>query len=181
MQSLVIRRAKKDDVDQLNDFFKLVLKDTFEKNGIENLIEDYEHEIKEKREFLNEDIESDGTKRFFLVAEKENHIVGTIALGPANDLINRCTNEKLKDLIEIGTVFVHPAYRQKGIGNLMLANIYSELDRKGIKEFCLDSGYKNAQNFWLKKFGDPQYRFTEFWGEGTDYMIWRVKLGDVLN
>lgn len=181
MQGLVIRRARKEDVNQLNDFFKLVLKDTFEKNGIENLVEDYEQEIREKREFLNEDIESSGTKRYFLVAEIGNDIIGTIALGSANHLINRCTNNKLKDLIEIGTVFVHPAYQHKGIGNLMLNYIYDVLNRKDIKEFCLDSGYKNAQKIWLKKFGDPKYHFAGFWGEGTDYMIWRVKVENVLN
>lgn len=181
MQDIIIRRPKKEDVNQLNDFFQLVLKDTFEKNGIENLVEDYEQEIREKREFLNEDIETGGKKRYFLVAEISNNIVGTIAYGPANHLINKCTNDKLKDLIEIGTVFVHPDYQKKGIGSFMLNYMYDVLNRKDIKEFCLDSGYKNAQKTWLKKFGDPEYHFEGYWGEGTDYMIWRVKLENVSN
>lgn len=44
--------------------------------------------------------------------------------------------ENIKNLYEIGTVFVRPDYQGQGIGNLLLnAMIQKELQCKGIKEF----------------------------------------------
>ena len=180
MQNLVIRRPRIEDFNAYNEFFDIVLKDTFEKNGIIDLFDVYENEMKEeKRVFLTEDLESNGQKRYFLLATINDKLVGTISYGPSNDDINKCTNNELKDLIEIGTVFVHPQYQKKGIGSLLLNHIYDELDKKGVSEFCLDSGYKNAQEVWTKKFGTPQYKFINYWGEDAHYMIWKVKLKDV--
>ncbi len=180
MQNLVIRRPRIKDINAYNEFFDVVLKDTFEKNGVIGLYDVYEKEIKkEKIEFLNEDLETDGKKRYILLATTNDKLVGTASYGPSNNDINKCTNNELKDLIEIGTVFVHPEYQKKGIGSLLLNHIYAELNKKGIKEFCLDSGYKNAQEVWTKKFGIPQYKFKNYWGKDANYMIWKVKLEDV--
>lgn len=76
---------------------------------------------------------------------------------PVSDLIRKCTNNVYKGLIEVGKVFVHPDYQRNGVGNLLLKEIYDELQKKGIEEFCLDSGYNRAQRIWKKKFGDPEY------------------------
>lgn len=46
------------------------------------------------------------------------------------------------------------------------------------KEFCLDSGYTNAQKVWKKKFGEPDYLLKDYWGEGFDHMIWRGRTND---
>ena len=54
-------------------------------------------------------------KTLFLLAIDTNNdkIIGTIEVGPASTLINSCTGGVLKDLYEIGTVFILPEY-QKG-------------------------------------------------------------------
>lgn len=182
MQGLVIRRPHKEDVKALNDFFDVVIKDTFEQNDIADLLEDYEKEIKEeKMQFLKEDLNSNGHDRFYLFATIFDKLIGTITYGPSNDDINSNTNGEFRDIIEIGSVFVHPDYQRKGIGSLLLNRIYKELEKKGIEEFCLDSGYKNAQKVWIKKYRNPQYCFENYWGEGAHYMIWKVKLLDVLD
>lgn len=181
MQGLVIRRPHREDEKALNDFFDVVVKDTFEQNDISYMAEDYENEINEKKEFLNEDLKSNGQKRYFLIATIDDKIIGTIAYGPSDKLINTYYNGEFKDIVEIGTVFVHPEYQRKGIGSLMLDHIYKELKRKGINEFCLYSGYKDAKKVWLKKFGSPQYILKDPFGESIDYMIWKVKLLDVLD
>lgn len=113
-----------------------------------------------------------------MVALVGNKIVGTIEYGPASDLICHCTNHAFKEMIEIGTVLVHPDYQRMGIGNLLLNKMFFTLQNRGIKEFCLDSGYISAQKIWKKKFGDPNYLLKDYWGEGFDHMIWRVKISD---
>ena len=55
-------------------------------------------------------LETDGKDRFFLVAEYEDKIIGSIEYGIANDLLNSCTNHELEGMLEIGTVFVRPEY-----------------------------------------------------------------------
>jgi len=60
----------------------------------------------------------------------------------------RCTNGKLKNMPEIGTVFVHPDYQKRGIARQMLQSIFDHLQNQGIEEVCFDSGYSIAQSIW---------------------------------
>lgn len=180
MINIEISRPKVEEVELINKFFQTVLIDTFERNGISDLVELLEEETQDKRRCLSQDIESNGENRYFLIAKVNDMIVGSIEYGPSNDLIISCTNGELKDLVEIGTVFVHPDYQNKGIGSRMLNEIFLEMQRKGIKEFCFDSGYKIAQKTWIKKFGKPEYHLCDYWGENADHMVWRIKVEDAI-
>ena len=180
MMNIEIGRPRLEDIEGINEFFEIVIRDTFEKNGISHLIDTLAEEIETKRVFLNQDIESEGRGRYFLIAKEGDRIVGSIEYGPSNHLIVSCTNGKLKDLVEIGTVYVHPEYQNKGLGKRLLNEIYSELKKNGIKEFGLDSGYKTAQKTWVNRFGKPEYHMKDYWGEGDDHMIWRIRVEDVL-
>lgn len=179
MNAIKINRFRFEDIELVNDFFEIVIRDTFEKNSISDLVDTIDNEIEDKRIFLNEDMESGGKKRYFLIAKDEKKIVGTIEYGASNQLIIACTNGKFKELIEIGTVFVHPDYQNKGIGSRMLNLIYVRLKENKVKDFCLDSGYKSAQQIWINKFGNPEYHLKNYWGENADHMIWRISLKDV--
>ncbi|MEH7350363.1 GNAT family N-acetyltransferase [Gottfriedia acidiceleris] len=180
MMNIKIRRPKIEDIKELNQFFKIVITDTFSKEGISNQVESMNDEIETKGKYLENDFESKGEERFFLIALDNENIIGSIEFGPASDLILNCTNHELKGLLEVGTVFVHPDYQKNGIGNLLLNKMYITLQNKGIKEFCLDSGYSNAQTIWKKKFGEPDYLLIDYWEKGYDHMIWKVKISDIL-
>ena len=179
MEHIEIRRPKYEDIQELNHFFEIVITDTFIKEGIGDLVNEMKEEIETKKQYLAADLDSCGENRYFLIATNGNQIVGSIAYGPANELICKCTDNAYEDLIEIGTVFVHPQYQNNGIGNLLLNAMYRALQNKGTEEFCLDSGYKTAQKIWQKKYGSPSYLLNNFWGEGSDHMIWKVKLSKV--
>jgi GNAT superfamily N-acetyltransferase len=153
--------------------------DTFIKEGIGDKVDDMEEEIRSKEVYLKSDFESNGEKRYFLIALVGGEIIGSIEFGPSSELINTCTENALKELNEVGTVFVHPQHQGKGIGSLLLRKMYATLRDKGIKEFCLDSGYVRAQTIWKKKFGAPDYFLKDYWGEGFSHMIWRLKVGDI--
>ncbi|MED4205624.1 GNAT family N-acetyltransferase [Neobacillus mesonae] len=176
MRDIVIRRPREEDVTELNKFFRIVITHTFIKEGIGNMLDDMEQEIRAKENYLRKDIASGGKDRHFLIALDENKIVGSIEYGPVSELINHCTDNALKDLLEVGTVFVHPDYQRQGIGNQMLAELYLTLKNQGIEQFCLDSGYSSAQKIWQKKFGEPDYLLKDHWGDGAHHMIWKIKV-----
>jgi GNAT superfamily N-acetyltransferase len=180
MRNIEICRPKFEDIELINEFFQIVIRDTFERNGISDLVDTIAEEIEYKRRCLNQDIESDGKNRCFLIAKEDDKIVGSIEYGPSNELIDSCTNGELKELFEIGTVFVHPDYQKKGIGSRLLNQIFKQLDKINIKEICFDSGYKSAQRIWIKKFGKPEYHLKNYWGEDADHMIWRISMRNVI-
>ena len=179
MQTVEIRRPRMEDIKELNQFFRIVITETFRRDRLAGLIDEIEAEIVSKNNYLQMDLDSKGEKRYFLIALAENKIIGTIEYGPASELIQECTNGKLGNLVEVGTVFVHPEYQRQGVGNKLLAEMLHTLKAQGIVEFCLDSGYKNAQTIWIKKFGEPDYLLKNHWGKGQDHMIWKIPTNGV--
>ncbi|MDM5438951.1 GNAT family N-acetyltransferase [Bacillus hominis] len=181
MYNVEIRRTNSDDIDELYLFFRIVITNTYKNEGLSQLLDDIENEINSKKQYLKNDFDSNGESRYFLLAIDTNNdkIIGTIEIGPASTLINSCTGGVLKDLYEIGTVFILPEYQRKGIGSLLLNAMFLTLLGKGITDFCLDSGYKNAQKIWKKKFGEPIYALKDYWGESSDHMIWKKSLHDI--
>ncbi|MBV7506191.1 GNAT family N-acetyltransferase [Bacillus sp. sid0103] len=175
MNHMEIRRPEREDQEELSQFFRIVITDTFAKEGLAEMVEEIEQEIELKMKYVQSDLESNGENRYFLIALDHSKIIGTIEYGAASDLITSCTDGALKELVEIGTVFVHPDFQRNGVGNLLLNAMFRTLEKKDITEFCLDSGYTNAQKIWKKKFGAPEYLLKDYWGEGFDHMIWRVK------
>ncbi|WNS76254.1 hypothetical protein RRV45_04395 [Bacillus sp. DTU_2020_1000418_1_SI_GHA_SEK_038] len=75
MLNIEIRRPATKDIRELNQFLRVVITDTFSKEGIGEMLEDIEEEIKIKKKYLNFDIERDGEKRYFLIALYEEEIL----------------------------------------------------------------------------------------------------------
>jgi GNAT superfamily N-acetyltransferase len=177
--NIKIRRPMIEDKEELTGLFSTVIRDTFVREGLEEMHDDIENEIETKKAYLKDDLDSNGKNRYFLIALIDDNVVGTIEYGPSSDLINRCTNGALKELVEVGTVFVRPDYQRHGIGNLLLNAMYLTLLSGGIEEFCLDSGYTNAQKIWEKKLGKPDYLLKNYWGEGYNHKIWKRRIADI--
>jgi GNAT superfamily N-acetyltransferase len=178
LHTVELRRPCSDDFEELHRFFKLVIMDTFVKEGISHLVNDMEKEIEEKRNYLRLDLDTNGRERYFFVALHNKKIIGTIEYGHSSALIHDLTHGALDVICEIGTVFVHPNFQGHGVANVLLNAIFLTLQGNGVSEFCLDSGYTNAQQVWRKKFGEPTYLFPNYWGNGTDHMIWRRRITD---
>ncbi|PGZ55812.1 GNAT family acetyltransferase [Bacillus cereus] len=180
MYNVAIRRPNSDDLEELHLFFRIVITNTYKDEGLSQQLDEIENEINMKKQYLKTDFDSNGEKRYFLLAIDTNNdkIIGTIEVGPASTLITSCTSGVLKDLYEIGTVFILPDYQRKGIGSLLLHTMFLTLLSRGITEFCLDSGYRKAQSIWTKKFGEPSYVLKDYWGESSDHMIWKKSLHD---
>ncbi|WP_059173048.1 GNAT family N-acetyltransferase [Bacillus sp. FJAT-27445] len=171
-----MKRPVSSDNEELLRFFRTVITDTYEKEGISGKVDDLEEEIKTKEAYLKKDLETGGKERYFLIAKIGGNIIGSIEFGPASSIIQECTLSELKGFMEVGTVFVHPDFQRRGIGNSLLEAIFFAMKSRGIETCCLDSGYKNAQQIWKKKFGEPDYLLKDYWGEGFDHMIWRIRI-----
>ena len=169
---VIIRRPRIDELDSILGFFERVLTDTFQMNEISDLKDLLEEEIQDKERCIRQDFMTDGIDRFFLLAEYEDKIIGSIEYGIANVLLNSCTNHELEGMLEVGTVFVHPEYQRQGVGPLLLYSLFQELNKLAVEKICFDSGYKTAQKIWYKKFGSPQYLLENYWGEGSHHMVW---------
>ncbi len=65
MQDYQIGRPKPEEISSINEFFEIVVRDTFAKNGISHLTELMEGEIECKKKYLMQDMDSEGRDRFF--------------------------------------------------------------------------------------------------------------------
>lgn len=96
MSNIEIRRPVSDDVEELKQFFSLVLIDTYAKEGLVDRVQEMEKEIRDKENLLQEDLVSDGEKRYFLIALVNGKIIGTIEYGATSQLVIDCTEGRLK-------------------------------------------------------------------------------------
>jgi len=76
----------------------------------------------------------------------------------------------------IGHIAVHPDYQNRGIGTVLLQKMLLTLENRRVPSFCLDSGYKQAQMIWQKKFGQPDIVLENYWGTNNHHMIWKRTL-----
>jgi len=175
-----IRRPNHSDYDSLHELFSDTINAAFKEQGLSNDFAGLYNEIEQKNRLVIEDLDSDGTARFFLVACAGDVIVGTISYGPCGKDIINCSKGVLKDVAEIGSVYVLPSYQGKGVGSLLLNAMLIVLIRNGVADFCLDSGYTRAQQFWRRKLGEPSIVAPDYWGVGSDHMVWHRKLEEMI-
>lgn len=174
---VIISRPYFGDFDAINKLFSVTVENNFleeqiaDPNGklLANIISDLSETIKK-------DFETMGKSEFHLVAKISDSIIGVIAFGKPNQIIVDNVDLDFINTPEIKSVYVLPIFQNMGVGNLLLRSILNRLTEKGYKQFCLDSGYKNAQRYWKRKFGKPIKTLTDYWGPNGHHMIWYVKL-----
>lgn len=176
LNQVQVKPAMLADETQIGIFFECILTDTFKKNNIWEMQDLLQEEIEEKKRFLHEALTDHKSLRHFLIAKLNGEVIGTIAAGPANKDILEGTQNGCAGWLEIGTVFVDPAYQGKGLGKLLISELEFWLMSRGIFQYCLDSGYPKAQTTWTHHYGQPTVLLKDHWAEGADHMIWCVPL-----
>ncbi|MFX3647807.1 MAG: GNAT family N-acetyltransferase [Paenibacillus sp.] len=167
------------DADGAYQVFERTIPAAFEQEGIGSLLDDIQDEITHKKAMIHTALQAkDHIKSsvFFLVAKRGDVIVGTISYGPCGEEIRECTEDRVNDIGELGSLYVMPEVQGQGIGSALILALVNELQRRGIQQFCLDSGYQIAQKKWQRKFGEPYVVAKNYWGEGMDHMVWLCKV-----
>ena len=179
--NIKVTRPHINDLDNIHQLFSLTIENNFHEEKISDPSGSFQKSIvNDLVNTLKKDYKSNGKDEFHLIAKNEDMIIGIIAFGSINSII--IENTKLGSLTtipELKSVYVLPNFQNTGIGNILLKNIVKCLIEKGYKEFCLDSGYTNAQRYWKKKFGAPTYILDQYWTPKNDHMIWHVKIDTI--
>lgn len=177
--NISIVRPQVKDKKEICNLFKSTIKDAFEQEGILHLHKDINKEIKKQFDRLNQDFQSQGRRVYYLIARNNSQIVGTIAQTQPDSIIKNNLKINLANIAVIASVYVLPHFQGKGIGSLLFDSMLKHLKQKNINEFVMDSGYKKAQNFWIKKVGKPTVLLKDYWNKDSDHMIWQVKSKDL--
>lgn len=177
-EDIIIARPEESDLKSAFEVFDESIRDAFDKEGLQELSQLMQEEIRLKKDLLRQSVEETDTDTFFLIAKAGDLVTGTISYGPIGKEIRDCTGGRLDHLGELGSLYVRPDDQDRGTGRLLIKELTRYLHESGISEFCLDSGYKRAQKKWMRKFGDPYLIVKDYWGEGSDHMIWVCRTDD---
>lgn len=166
----MIRLVEKEDRQALEEFFKLMIYDTYHREGLGHLEEAISEEIASKMQCFEESLLK---LQSLYVLMEDQKIIGSAAWSPCSLLIKEMAGE-LGELNELSSVFIHKDYQEKGNGNRLLKYLFQNLRDSGHSSFVLDSGYKNASKVWRHKFGEPYRIIKDYWSVGFDHNIWLV-------
>ncbi len=177
-----IRKPRKEDITKINKLFEQTIQDSFKKEGIiDPLNLEANKEIEALKQSLNEYFNSKNLKDNFLIACDKDHILGTIAYGKANRLIEENLKIDYSGVPEIKSVYILPNYQNKGIGTFLFTKTLVHLKEDKINYFCLDCGYKSAQQYWSNRLGQPLCVLKNYWSKGNHHMIWHGHVDKILD
>ncbi|WP_232380873.1 GNAT family N-acetyltransferase [Paenibacillus tianjinensis] len=177
---MTISRLKPEDKEAAARIFEISIKEAFEQEGLGDLREDIQHEIEGKSKLVLSSLSGDNPDTLFMLAKLDGTAAGTISFGPCGEDIRVCTGGELDGTGELGSLYVLPQFQGQGVGSALIKSMAAWLKRQGIQQFCLDSGYKRAQQRWLRKFGAPYKTVQDYWGLGNDHMIWLCDVKDYI-
>lgn len=175
---LTISNLTQADTLSVNQLFEASITDAFEQEGLGHFQDDIQLEIENKKRLVERALDPTITDIFFLLAKINEVVVGTISYKPCGEDIRICTENGLDDVGELGSLYVLPSYQSRGIGSALIKSMVTSLKKQGIDEFCLDSGYKRAQERWVRKFGEPYKTVKDYWGPGSIHMVWLCKVNE---
>lgn len=177
--NVIIRRPKKSDKEEVYSLFETTIQHTFKLEGTGSETKIIKELIDDQKSLINIDFDTNGKEYYFLIAECEGKIAGTICHRPCSDIIKDCADRDTQGMHEIGSVYILPDFQGKGIVKLLLNAMYITLSAREFNEFWLDSGYNIAKNVWQKILGEPNIIMKDYWGKGVDHHLWYRKLSDV--
>ncbi|KWX79522.1 GCN5 family acetyltransferase [Paenibacillus riograndensis] len=175
---LTIHPLTPDDIQSVYELFEESISDAFAQEGLAHLQDDIQSEVDNKQQKAASALDPEYSNTYFLVAKLDGKVVGTISLSPCGEAIRTCTGNQLDDIGELGSLYILPSCQGQGIGSALIKAMLAYLKGRGIEEFCLDSGYKRAQQRWLRKFGEPYTVVKDYWGPDSVHMVWLCKVRD---
>ncbi|MEM0373637.1 MAG: GNAT family N-acetyltransferase [Sulfolobaceae archaeon] len=152
---VVIRRARKEEIDIVANLLSRMYRLNSEFDPLLQVPEDLEERMKKSLEISMID-----DNFIIVVAEEEGKIVGAARVRIANREFYVPEREGI-----IEEIYVHPSYRRRGIGEAIINYIQRELSNKGIKIISAHFPAKNviAVSFYNKLgFIEEHYHFIKY-------------------
>ncbi len=174
-----IKRPLISEREEIHSLFEKTIKQTFKSEGIADDHELIAELAYDQKNLIDLDFETGGNAAYFLVAEIDGRIAGTICHRPCSKIIIECSLGKAQDMHEIGSVYILPEFQGKGLCKLLLNSMYITMKAKGFREFWLDSGYAVARQVWKKLLGPPTIMMDDYWAPGAHHHLWLRSLDDV--
>lgn len=171
-----VSRPRIKDKEEIIDLFRITIQNNFNQEGIGGLNKDIDKEVDKQIDLLDQDFETQGKNAYYLIAKSGNKIIGTIAQSQPDSIIRNNLKIDLTNIPEIASVYVLPHFQNKGAGTFLYDNMIKHLKQNNVNEFVLGSGYQKAQQFWIKKNGEPVLLLKDYWNAGSHHMIWHVKI-----
>lgn len=172
---LIIEPPRPADLESAYMVFERSISQAFELEGIS---QDAPAEIEYKKGLIRRAVEGGDPDLFFLVAKLGGRAIGTISYGPCGEDVRKCMGSELEPFGELGTIYVLPEYQGQGVASALISAMLENLKKRGVERFYLDCGLKLAQQKWLRKFGTPCRTAKDYWGPGSDHLIWLCSAAD---
>lgn len=173
----IIRSPQRHELDEIIELYRTTMEHTLKKEGIYSA---FSTEVKDavqqlewrlKQFYINTSVEDT-----FFIARSEEAIIGMIAYGPANAIIQKHLNVDFSLTPEIKSVYVHPLMQKKGLGRHLFQEVLEHLTLTKIEHFCLDCGFNLSQAFWLQQLGEATIRLENYWSPDNHHLIWYQKV-----
>lgn len=176
---LQIRRPQETDFRAIKQLLYMTIEKAFQEEGIFNdqFVQD---EVNGLLAYLKKDFQSGGLDEYFLVGFVANQMVGIIAHGKPNPIIETHLKYDVANTREIKSVYILPAFQRNGIGSLLFQRIIEILQYNQVAYYCLDCGFKQSQVYWQQQLGTPQLILKNYWGVGAHHHIWYLELSPIL-
>ncbi len=175
-----ITSLQEKDIQSIETLLLSVIKETAQKENIPNIDAFLQEEMASKKKLLNDALLENHVLKdkmtHVLVAKQGTQLIGSISCSPCNEIIIKVVGEEAREQSEIGTIYIHPDYRQQGIATVLIKAMESHLAQWKVDSYYLDSGYKSSQRVWTHLFGKAKYIADDYWGKGSHHMVWYRRL-----
>ena len=148
MDGFSIVKPTNKDLESGYDLFQRTVRDAFEQEGLGDLEAEIAAEIECKQTLLRCALENPEPDVHFLVAKIDDTVIGTVSYGPCGKDIRRCTKNQLKEIGEVGSLYVLPEYQGRGVGSALIEAMIRYLHELGLV-FCLI--WPSMPRKWLSK------------------------------
>ncbi len=170
---LKICRPKWSDLEAIENLFFKTVQTTFAEEQIPDPNQtSFKQEVQALQDQIKVTLSRTNSPNFYWIAKVADLVVGTIAYGIPSRIITEHLAEWDGQAPEIKSVYILPEFQGQGIGTTLFQTIQERLEEEGIRAFCLDSGYKQAQLYWQRRLGAPTRVLPDYWGEGSDHWMW---------
>ena len=177
MADFIVTESQPTDVPGMHEVFETAIPYAFAVDGLADFHAEIASEITDKTNKVARSLEPNSRTRFW-VAKSGDKVIGTISFGPCGTHVRKVTGGQLDHVGELGSIYVDPSAHGMGVGSALIDIVMEHLHSAGIEEFCLDSGYRKAQEQWRRKFGEPYAIAKNYWNSGSDHWVWLCQVAN---